>query len=436
MTTVRPGQAARSVGFPRRCDAVVVGGGVLGLSSAYELACRNLSVALVESGRVGGRQSGRNLGFVRQQGRALAELPMMMSANQRWRGLSNELGSDVEWRMGGNLRLTNDPALASRYERWAADAAAVGLDSRVVSRAEVESILPAVSEQWLLGIFTASDGHADPIATCRAYTAALRARGVQVCEGVPVRKITLAGGSVTGVATPIGEINARVVVLAAGSGSARLARGAGVEIPQQLVRQTVTLTEPVPAVTRAAAWTGELFIRQDARGCLRLAASARNEIVLDPAGIRHAGRFVSSYLANRSQLRVQADPAGLARALLRPLQSVWGDEPSPRPRFDDVRFCLERLQRYFPDLGAVRLRRAWAGEIEVTPDALPVIDAAGGPSGLVIATGMSGHGFGLAPVVGNIVADIADGAEPGFDLRPFRTARFHDGSHLVPAHLL
>ena len=409
---------------------------MLGLSSAHELARRNLSVVLVESGRVGGRQSGRNLGFVRQQGRALAELPMMMAANQRWRGLGQELGSDVEWRMGGNLRLTNDPGLASRYEKWAAGAASLGLDSRVVSRAEVASILPGVSEKWLLGIFTASDGHADPGATCRAYAAALRARGVQVCEGVPVRKITRAGGSVTGVTTPFGELKAGVVVLAAGSASARLARGAAVDIPQQLVSQTVILTEPVPAVTQAAAWTGELFIRQDARGCLRLAASTRNEIVLDPAGIRHAARFLSGYLANRSQLRVPLDPASLARALLRPVHASRGGESPPRPRFGDVRFCLERVLRYFPGLGAVRLRRAWAGEIEVTPDALPVIDGGGGPSGLVIATGMSGHGFGLAPIVGRVVADIAEGAETGFDLRPFRLTRFHDGSRLEPLHLI
>jgi glycine/D-amino acid oxidase-like deaminating enzyme len=415
---------------------VVVGGGVLGLASAYELAGRNLSVVLAESGRAGARQSGRNLGFIRQQGRAQAELPMMMAANQRWRDLGRELGSDVEWRMGGNLRLTNDPELAGRYEKWAADAALLGLDSRTVTRAEVESILPGVSEKWLLGIFTASDGHADPVATCRAYSAAARARGVQVCEGVPVAEITLAGGVVTGVATPIGEVKADVVVLAAGSGSARLARGVGAEIPRQLVRQTVILTEPVPAVTQAAAWTGELFIRQDVRGCLRLAAAGRNEVVLDPAGIRHAGRFVASYLANRSQLRVRADAASLARALLGPVQSATGDELSPRPRFDDVQFCLERAQRYFPDLGAMRLRQAWAGEIDATPDALAVIDGAGGPSGLIIATGMSGHGFGLGPVVGTIVADIAEGVEPAFDLRPFRLARFHDGSRLQPAHLM
>src|SRR5258708_8299181 len=138
VTSVRPGLAAGSVGLPERCDAVVVGGGVLGLASAYELACRNLSVVVVEGGRVGGWQSGRNLGFVRQQGRALAELPMMMAASRRWRGLGGELGSDVEWRSGGHLRLTNDPSLAGRYERWGAAAASLGLANPVVISVDVE----------------------------------------------------------------------------------------------------------------------------------------------------------------------------------------------------------------------------------------------------------------------------------------------------------
>lgn len=423
-------------GLPTCCDAVVVGGGVLGLSIAYELAGRGLSVVLVERDRVGGRQSGRNLGFVRQQGRAFAELPMMMAANARWRSLSAELGSDVGWQTGGNLRLTNDPETAGRYERWAAEAARYGLDSRVVSREEVRSILPASGVDFLLAIFTASDGHADPVATCRSYAAAARARGVQLCQGIEVSAITVAGGRVTGVATPLGEVGASTVVLAAGLGSPRLAREIGLELPTQLVRQSVALTEPVPPVTKAACWTGDLFIRQDVHGCLRLAGSTRNEIDLDPARLRHAPRFFSSYLANRSQLRFRLDRASVVRAAVRALQTGDGDELSPRASAADVRYCLERAERYFPEVGYLRLRRAWAGEIDATPDALGVIDAAAGPSGLVVATGMSGHGFGLGPVVGEVVAALVTGADPGYDLRPFRAARFHDGSHLEPAHLL
>src|SRR5262249_6963440 len=159
MTSAQPGPAARPVGLPERCDAVVVGGGVLGLSSAYELARRGLSVVLVGSGQAGGRAARPEPGIGRPPGRAPAPTAMVVAANPRGRGLAGELGSDVEWQMGGNLRLTNDPEQAGRYERWAADAASLGLDSRVVSRAEMASILPGVTEKWLLGIFTASDGH-------------------------------------------------------------------------------------------------------------------------------------------------------------------------------------------------------------------------------------------------------------------------------------
>src|SRR5262249_20492870 len=137
-----------------------------------------------------------------------------------------------------------------------------------------------------------------------------------------------------------------------------------------------------------------------------------------------------------SRLRGPRAPASLARALLRPVQASRGGELPPRPRFDDARFCLERVQRYFPGLRALRLRRAWAGEIELTPDALPVIDGAGGPSGLVVATGMSGHGFGLAPLVGQVVAGLAEGAETGVERRACGVARCHAGSRLEPVHVL
>ncbi|HLN06479.1 MAG TPA: FAD-binding oxidoreductase [Acidimicrobiales bacterium] len=423
-------------GLPARCDVVLIGGGILGLASAYELDRRGASVVLLERDRFGAAQSGRNLGFVRQQGRAAAELPLMMAANQRWRHLSEELEADLEWQMGGNLRLTDDPEQAVRYEDWAKQAADRGLDTRVVNDQEIRSILSATAGDWLLGIFTASDGHANPVATCQAYERALRSRGVPLVEGVAAKAILTSGGRVTGVRTAIGEIVAPCVVLAAGSFSAKLARAVGVEIPQRFVRQTVVLTEPVLPLTRTAAWTGDLFIRQDKSGSLRLAAATRNEVVLDASSLRHTRLFLQSYLANRKQLRVRVDPKSLARAATRLLGSAGGDVAAPAPDGDDVAFCLQRIRRYFPDLPDLRVLRAWAGEIDATPDALPVLEVSSAPSGLVVATGMSGHGFGVAPVVGEVVAALVNGEDVPFDLKPFRSSRFTDGSILEPAHLL
>src|SRR5260370_367613 len=118
--------------IPSEADVVVVGGGILGVASAYQLARRGLGVVLLEKAEIGRAQSGRNLGFVRQQGRAAEELPLMIASNALWRRLEDELDADLEWTQGGNLRLADDPAQAANYEEWARIGADFGLGTRVV----------------------------------------------------------------------------------------------------------------------------------------------------------------------------------------------------------------------------------------------------------------------------------------------------------------
>ncbi len=432
----RPGGAGPGDALPGRADALVIGGGIIGLATAFELARGGASVVVLERDRIGRAQSGRNLGFVRQQGRAAAELPLMMAANRRWRRLSQELGRDVEWCQGGNLRLTSDPEKAARYEEWVTLASEYGLDTRRVSDEEIRKLLPDVRGSWLFGILTASDGHADPEAACAAYESAARGRGVTLIEGCEVTGIATAGGQVTGAVTALGEVAAPVVVLAAGAGSSALARRAGLAVPQRTVRQTVVLTAPLPPLTDVAAWTGELFLRQDAHGRLRLASESRNQVGLAPGRLRDTASFLRAYRANRAELRLPGSWRELARAVGTPVARAGGDRPVPAPAAADILYCVQRARRYFPRARGIYLQRAWAGKIDATPDALPVIDAPATPAGLVLATGLSGHGFGLSPVVGEIVARLVAGQETGFDLRPFRLSRFRDGSPLVPAHLL
>jgi glycine/D-amino acid oxidase-like deaminating enzyme len=359
----------------------------------------------------------------------------MIRANQVWSRLEDELDEDIEWTQGGNLRLADDEPTAARYEKWAKIGAQHGLGTRVLGMKEIADLLPGVNHRWTAGIFTPSDGHANPVKATRAIGEAARRKGTVIVEGCTVRKIVTSGGRVTGVNTDLGEMPAPVVVLAAGAWSSRLAAGVGVKVPQRLVRSTVGLTEPVRPVTNAGVWSKLLAFRQTVRGEFVIAAGGTGDIDLRLESFRNLRLFLPAFLKNREYLRINPSLRPLVSSLRRDGNNAFtGSEPQPNPR--DVASSLKTLGDYFPALAPFRLSRAWAGNIDGTPDALPIVDALARPSGLVIATGTSGHGFGIGPAIGVAVADLVTRGESEFELRPMRLGRFTDGSALKPPHLL
>src|SRR5882672_12317109 len=135
--------------LPGRCDVLVVGGGIVGVSAAYHLARAGVSVVLCEKGRIAGEQSGRNWGWVRQQGRDARELPLMMHSMQIWRGLTAELGEDLGFTQGGCLYLAESPTELAHFEQWLGIAARHQLDTRLLSAAQLGAVLNAPQAGWL-----------------------------------------------------------------------------------------------------------------------------------------------------------------------------------------------------------------------------------------------------------------------------------------------
>src|SRR5258706_7042905 len=148
--------------MPGSCDVLVVGGGIVGVSAAYHLARAGVSVVLCEKGRIVGEQSGRNWGWVRQQGRDARELPLMMHSMQIWRDLAAELGEDVGFTQGGCLYLAESAADLAHFEVWLATAAHHQLDSRLLSTAQLGSVLNAPEVRWLCALYTARAGRGEP----------------------------------------------------------------------------------------------------------------------------------------------------------------------------------------------------------------------------------------------------------------------------------
>ncbi|MFN4158914.1 MAG: NAD(P)/FAD-dependent oxidoreductase [Gemmobacter sp.] len=428
--------------MPARADVVVIGAGVVGVMTAWHLAARGLRVVICEKGRVAAEQSARNWGWCRQQGRDPAELPIMMEAMRLWQGLAQDLGEGLGFRQCGVMYLARSDREMADFEGWMVHARAHGLDTVLVTRTEVEARLGSTGV-WIGGLYTASDGRAEPWAAVPLIARAAVARGVRIVEGCAVRALDVAAGRVAGVVTERGRIACDAVVVAAGAWSRLFLDNLGVALPQLSVLASVAATEPMPEIFPGNAADDSFAFRRRADGGYSIAPGAAHDFFIGRDAFASLRAFLPVLRKDARSTRFRAAaPRGYPDAW--GTRRRWGDGPSP---FEDCRILdpapnmatLGRVQdafaRAFPALGRPRLRTAWGGMIDTMPDVVPVVDHAPLP-GLVIATGMSGHGFGIGPGMGRVVADLVTGNAPGHDLHRFRLARFSDGTRIAPGPAL
>lgn len=435
---------AHTCDLPPEADLVVIGGGIAGVTTAIYAAKAGARVVLVEKGRIAGEQSSRNWGWIRQQGRDPDELPLVMEAVRNWHALQAETNEDLGLRQTGTLYFAEDEATLERYRSWARIAAGHGLDSRVIDKAELSGMLPEARAGWIGALWTASDCRAEPWVAVPALARLAARLGVAIRENCAARALDTEGSRVSGVVTEAGPVRAPSVVLAGGAWSSTLLRRHGIALPQLSVRATVGQTESLPEIFAGQGVDGHFAFRRRVDGGYSLAPSFDHDFFLGPDAVRHARSFFPEFRRDMLSTNLRpASPAGYPDAWRRVTR--WGeDEESPFERMrvldppPNRRFVARMAQQFaaaFPSLGAVRVRKAWAGMIDSLPDMIPVIDHVPDLPGLTLLTGLSGHGFGIGPGVGRAAADLALGRDPGADLTPFRFARFRDGSRRAAFHL-
>lgn len=415
----------------------MIGGGVIGVSTALFLARAGRRVILLEKGRIAGEQSSRNWGWIRQQGRDPDELPIMVEANGHWRQLASETNRDIGLVQGGVTYLAETEAQMARYAAWVPHAQTQGVDTRVLSRAETAALLPGVAKPYVGALHTASDMRAEPWVAVPALAELAVRAGAQIVEGCAVRCLDLAAGRVCGVVTEQGRIAVPEVVLAGGAWSALFLRNHGVALPQLSVRATVAATTALPEVAAGGMADATLAFRHRQDGGYTLAPGGFHELFLGWDALRALPKFLAQLKAEPFGTRfLPAAPRGYPDGWLTPRR--WsGERPSPfehmrvlnpAPNAAKARQLKEAFAERFPALPAFDIARSWAGMIDTMPDVVPVIDRIAALPGLTIGTGMSGHGFGIGPAMGRILADLVQGNAPGHDLSRFRFGRFADGT--------
>jgi glycine/D-amino acid oxidase-like deaminating enzyme len=424
--------------LPDAVDLAIVGGGIVGCSTAWFLARRGVTVALFEKGRIAGEQSGRNWGWVRQQGRDARELPLMIRSLQIWRGLGGELGEDLGFAQGGCLYLGATREELERHAAWLPVARDFGLDTQLLGPPELARVLKGAGKRWAGALYTSSDGRAEPGRATAALARGARRAGAAVFSSCAVRGFELSGGRIAGVVTEHGAVRTGAVLCAAGVWTRVLCRSVSVDVPQLRVIGSVARLAPAPHIIEGSAWASDVAIRRRADGGYTVAHGGALEHVLVPDSLRLASKFLPALRQELGGIRFRVGrdavrgAAGKRRA--GKAQSVFEATRvlAPPASATLLRETQQALAQRFPELGEAQVVERWAGVIEASPDVLPIISPVEALPGLHVATGFSGHGFGIGPAAGELAARMVTGHAPAAELGAFRLGRFFDGSPVRP----
>jgi glycine/D-amino acid oxidase-like deaminating enzyme len=423
--------------LPAKVDVVVIGGGIIGCSTALELAERGLKVALCEKGGIGHEQSSRNWGWVRITRRDPREVPLMAEALRIWPGLAERTGRDLGYTRAGIAFACATDKDYAEHERWLENLKDYQIDSKMVSGDEFATLFPGTRMKVKGALVTAVDGRAEPQKAAPAIAEGARALGVHVLTECAVRGIETKAGQVCGVVTERGAIACEQVVLAGGAWSSLFARNSGLRLPQLKVKNSVIRTKPLEGGPDCAIWSDGFSIRKRQDGGYTIADGFRNIVDIVPDSFRYMRDFLPALGAEWKSLMLRFGGRFYDEARI---PNRWRlDEASPfeycrvldpKPAFSLQDKALANLRRAFPVFEKAEIAQRWAGAIDVTPDAIPVISGIDQIPGFYIATGFSGHGFGIGPAAGRLMADLVTARTPVVDPAPYRFNRFTDGSKI------
>lgn len=423
--------------LPPRTSVVVIGGGIIGTTTALFLARKGIPVVLCEKGQIGAEQSGRNWGWTRVMGRDMAEIPLGLESLRWWRQMDALVGADTGFNQCGIFYLCETRKELEEQEAWLAKAREYQVDSRVIAPADLGGLLPGLAKPFAGALFTPSDGRAEPQKAAPAIARAVQKLGGTVLTNCAVRGVETTAGRISGVVTERGAISCDTVVLAGGAWSRLFtgnmaAHGVGaINLPLLKILGSVFATAPLSGLPDSSVGGGVFGFRKRADGGYTIARRNASISEITPDSFRLFAQYMPSFRTSWRELRLRLGqqfltewrtPRQWSLDAASPFESVRVLDPVPHgPILEEARRALSAA---FPAFAAMRETHRWGGLMDVTPDAVPVIDHIDSVPGFYIAAGFSGHGFGIGPGAGKMVADMIAGETPAVDPTPYRFNRF------------
>jgi glycine/D-amino acid oxidase-like deaminating enzyme len=416
--------------LPSSASVVIIGGGIVGVTAALALAERNIPVVLLEKGHIAGEQSSRNLGWIRKTSRHAQDVPLAQAADRLWAEMPGRVGRDVGYRQAGIMFLARTQEQMAMHEAWHSSVAPLELDSQLLTAADIDQHVPGGKGDWAGGIYTPSDGRAEPsIATSAIANAAIK-QGAVLVQNCAVRTLSMSAGKVAGVVTEKGEIRCEQVLLAGGAWSRRFLGNLGVSLPTLPLICSVLRTRPMEGPTDIAVGGPDFSFRKHRDGGYIITQRGKLDAPFTLDHLLIGSRYLEQLRTHRSFLNIKFGGAFFKDLALPRRWNATKETPFERIRTLDPKVnhglnqdALNNLSAAWPAFAEAQIDEAWAGLIDVTPDSNPVIDRIEAVPGLTVATGFSGHGFGTGPAAGQLAADLLAGVDPIIDPKPYRFAR-------------
>ncbi|WP_421091307.1 NAD(P)/FAD-dependent oxidoreductase [Pseudochrobactrum sp. MP213Fo] len=426
-----------SPALPAQTQVVVIGGGIIGVSTALYLAQRGIPVTLLEKGIIAGEQSSRNWGWCRHTGRDTRELPLIIESMKQWSGMNALTERDTGFKITGIAYAAEQEENLEKWREWAAIAREHGIDSTVIGKQQAEALAPGLQRSLYGALYTPVDGRAEPQKAAPAMAEKARELGAVIMQNCAVRQIETTNGTVSGVITENGMISCQAVVIAGGSWSRLICAGIGTTLPQLKMRSSVLRTTALEAGIDAAIAFSDFALRKRLDGGYTVASLAGSIADIVPDSFRFFTKFMPALATEWKTVRLRLGRRFVEEAF------EWKNRPADQVSiFEKIRILdpkpyeaanlavFKALQQALPVFKNAQIAQQWAGLIDTTPDIVPVISPLDQLSGCVVATGFSGHGFGIGPGAGMLVADMVTGEKPVVDPAPFHINRFSDGSKI------
>ena len=383
---------------PQKSDVLIVGGGLMGATSAFFLRQRGQSVTLLERDQIGQYASGVNFGNVRRQGRFLGQLDLANRSYALWKRLPELINDDIEFIPSGHMRVCYREDEIAELEAYAAAPEARELDLQVIVGKALHERFPFLGPEVKAGSYAPHDGHANPRLAASAFARAAIRAGARIEERTEVADVQKVGAEFHVTTTDGRLFTAATLLITAGAWGSKLSEQFGEPVPLDINGPQMAVTEPVPysLPTVIGVFTKVpeevIYFRQIPRGNIIIGGGYRSK------------------------------PDMLTRRAI----------VEPRSTLNQI----QQMRRLLPGAVNLNIIRVWSGIESYTPDSLPVISASGKVDGLFYAFGFCGHGFQLGPGVGDVMAELISTGSTSTSIGAFDIRRFSEASVPPAAQLL